>query len=86
MTPEPGFADWAHAVLLTLKELEDKTYRFVVDMVAEMPLILALLRIEQAPHWTTLHRAAQRFRGSVIARLIAYVLCSAQKASAYVRA
>jgi hypothetical protein len=62
---------WAHAVLLALKELEDKTYRFVVDMIAEMPLILALLRIEQASHWTTLHKAAQRFRGSLIERLVA---------------
>lgn len=62
---------WAHACLLALKELEDKTYRFIVDMVAEMPNILALLEIEQAPHWTTLHKAAQRFGGSLIERLVA---------------
>ena len=61
---------WAHAILLALKELEEKTYRFIVDMVAEMPQILALLEISQAPHWTTLHKAAQRFRGSLIERLV----------------
>lgn len=61
---------WAHAILLALKELEEKTYRFIVDMVAEMPQILALLGISQAPHWTTLHKAAQRFRGSLIERLV----------------
>lgn len=62
---------WAHAVLLALKELESKSYRFIVDMLAEMPSILALLEIDQAPHWTTLHKAAQRFRGSLIEKLIA---------------
>jgi hypothetical protein len=62
---------WAHACILALKELEEKTYRFIVDMVAEMTNILALLGIPQAPHWTTLHKAAQRFRGSLIERIVA---------------
>ena len=62
---------WAHACLLALKQLEDKTYRFVVDMVDEMQKILDLLRIKHAPHWTTLQKAAQRVRGSLIERLVA---------------
>ena len=62
---------WAHACLLALKELENKPYRFIVDMVAEMQNLLTLLEIEQAPHWTTLHKAAQRFRGSLIERVVA---------------
>ena len=62
---------WAHACILALKELENKPYRFIVDMVAEMQNILALLEIRQAPHWTTLHKAAQRFRGSLIERVVA---------------
>lgn len=62
---------WAHACILALKQLEDKTYRFIVDMVAEMWNILELLGIEQAPHWTTLQKAAQRLRGSIIERLVA---------------
>lgn len=61
----------AHAVLFALKQLEDKTYRFIVDMVAEMPRILALLDIEQAPHWTTLHKAVQRLQGTLAGRLVA---------------
>ena len=61
---------WAHAILLALKQLEEKTYRFIVDMIAEMSRILELLNIQQAPHWTTLHKAAQRFRGSLIERLV----------------
>lgn len=61
---------WAHAILLALKQLEEKTYRFIVDMITEMSRILALLNIQQAPHWTTLHKAAQRFRGSLIERLV----------------
>ena len=62
---------WAHACLLALKELENKPYRFIVDMIAEMQNILALLEIGQAPHWTTLQKAAQRFRGSLIERVVA---------------
>ena len=62
---------WANACILALKQLEDKTYRFIVDMVAEMQSILELLGIEQAPHWTTLHKAAQRMLGSFIERLVA---------------
>lgn len=62
---------WAHACLLALKQLEDKTYRFIVDMVAEMPRILGLLGISQAPHWTTLHKAVQRLQGSLAGRLVA---------------
>lgn len=61
----------AHAVLFALKELEDKTYRFIVDMVAEMPTILTLIGISQAPHWTTLHKAAQRLRGTLAGQLVA---------------
>src|SRR3989338_10689144 len=62
---------WAHATLFALKQLEDKTYRFIVDMVAEMPRILTLLEIEQAPHWTALHKAVQRLQGTLAGRLVA---------------
>src|SRR3989339_868688 len=62
---------WTHATLLALKELESKSYRFIVDMLAEMPAILNLLEIDQAPHWTTLHKAAQRLRGSLVGKLVA---------------
>lgn len=62
---------WVHARILALKQLEDKTYRFIADMVAEMPRILELLNIRQAPHWTTLQKAAQRLQGGLVERLIA---------------
>lgn len=62
---------WAHVALFALKQLEDKSYRFIVDMVAEMPKVLALLGIAQAPHWTTLQKAAKRLRGNLAAKLVA---------------
>jgi hypothetical protein len=62
---------WAHAAMLALKELEEKTYRFIVEMLSEMPAIMALLEIKQAPHWTTLHKAAQRMRGTIIEKIVA---------------
>lgn len=61
----------AHACILALKQLEDKSYRFIADMVEEMLGILVLLDIKQAPHWTTLQKAAERIRGSFIERLVA---------------
>ncbi|MDO8642290.1 MAG: transposase [Candidatus Woesearchaeota archaeon] len=54
-----------------MKELEEKTYRFIVDTIAEMPEIMALIGIQQAPHWTTLHKAAKRFRYSLIEKIVA---------------
>ena len=62
---------WVHATLLALKQLEDKTYRSIVDMISEMFRIQALLEIAQAPHWTTLHKAAKRLRASLIEQLVA---------------
>jgi len=62
---------WVHAILFALKQLEDKTYRSVVDMLEEMPRILGLLGIEQAPHWTTLQKAISRMHGSLAERLVA---------------
>lgn len=62
---------WVHAALLTLKALEDKSYRFIVELIDEMPNILALLDILESPHWTTLHKAAQRLKGSFVERLVA---------------
>ena len=62
---------WAHAALLALKQLEDKSYRFIVDMLEEMQGILALLDISQAPHWTTLQKAAKRLQGSFVGKLVA---------------
>lgn len=62
---------WAHATLLALKELESKSYRFIADMASEMQSILNLLEINQAPHWTTLQKAAQRLRGSLVEKLVA---------------
>ena len=28
------FGVWAHAIIFALKQVEDKTYRFIVDMIA----------------------------------------------------
>src|SRR3989338_11590571 len=75
---------WANAVLFGIKQLEDKPYRLVVEMAAEMPNILSLLGINQAPHWTTLHKAVQRFLGSLVERLVAVFV--RQTKSAKVRA
>lgn len=62
---------WVNIVLLALKQLEDKSYRWVVEMVEEMTHILELLGIHHAPHWTTVHKGAQKIQGTLICSLIA---------------
>ena len=62
---------WVHVVFLALRGLENKSYRWIAEMIVEMQNILELLGIQQAPHWTTLHKAEQRLRNSFVMRLIA---------------
>src|SRR3989344_6084819 len=52
---------WVNVAILALRQLEDKSYRFVVELAAEMPNVLVLLEIADAPHWTTLHKAVPPF-------------------------
>jgi hypothetical protein len=62
---------WANACLLALKAFEDKSYRFIVELVSMMPEILRILEIENAPHFTTLQKAATRLRDLLVKKLIA---------------
>ena len=62
---------WANASLLALKALEDKSYRFIVELVAMMPEILELLQLEKVPHFTTLQKAAARLGDLFVKRIVA---------------
>ncbi len=62
---------WANACLLALKALEDKSYRFIVELVSLMPEILKLLELQDIPHFTTLQKAAARLGDILVKRLIA---------------
>lgn len=65
---------WANVALLALRQLEDKSYRWIAELVDEMSTLLAALQIPYAPHWTTLHKAAKRIKGSVIEALVARIV------------
>jgi hypothetical protein len=75
------YNEWAHAVLLSLKQLFDKSYRFVVEQIALMTPLLALLGIADAPHFTTLQKAAARFHGTMIERVVASFVSSTKSQS-----
>jgi len=75
---------WVNVAILALRQLEDKSYRFVVELAAEMPNVLVLLEIADAPHWTTLHKAAKKLKGSFIERLVAAIVAATK--STFVRA
>lgn len=62
---------WANTCLLALKALENKSYRFIVELVSVMPEILKLLELENAPHFTTLQKAAARLGDMFVKRIIA---------------
>lgn len=75
------YNEWAHAVLLSFKQLFDKSYRFVVEQLALMTPLLQVLGISEAPHFTTLHKASQRFRGTLIERVVASFVSSTKSQS-----
>lgn len=75
------YNEWAHAVLLSFKQLFDKSYRFVIEQLALMTPLLHLLGISEAPHFTTLHKASQRFRGTLIERVVASFVSSTKSQS-----
>lgn len=75
------YNEWAHAVLLSFKQLFDKSYRFVVEQLALMTPLLQLLGISEVPHFTTLQKASQRFRGTLIERVIASFVSSTKSLS-----
>lgn len=62
---------WANTCLLALKGLEDKSYRFIVELVSMMPDILSLLELKRAPHFTTLQKAAERMGDPWVKQLVA---------------
>ena len=59
------FSQHDHVVMLTLKEIESRAYREFVDWLNPEELELA-----KVPHFTTPHKASQRFKNSTIALLI----------------
>lgn len=70
------YNEWAHAVLLSFKQLFDKSYRFVIEQLALMTPLLQVLGISQAPHFTTMQKASQRFRGTLIERVVSSFVSS----------
>jgi len=65
---------WANACLLALRSLEDKSYRSIVELVSMMPEILKLIGLENAPHFTTLQKAAARLSDLFVKKLIAGIV------------
>lgn len=59
------FSQHDHVVMLTLREIESRAYREFADWLCPEELELA-----KAPHFTTPHKASQRFKNSMIALLI----------------
>lgn len=70
------YNEWAHAVLLSFKQLFDKSYRFVVEQIALMTPLFTVLGIPGVPHFTTLQKASQRFRGTLIEHIISSFVSS----------
>lgn len=65
------FNNWAHIVLLALRQRMDKSYREFCDIIEVCTEILSLLGISQAPHFTTLQKAARRLRANFLEKVMA---------------
>jgi transposase len=59
------FSQHDHIIMLTLREIESRSYREFVDW-----LNPEKLNVSHTPHFTTPHKAGQRFANSVIALLV----------------
>jgi len=75
------YNEWAHAILLSFKQLFDKSYRFVIEQIALMTPLLSILGIPCAPHFTTLQKASQRFQGTLIEKIVSSFVSSTKSQS-----
>jgi len=65
------FSNWIHIVLLALRQRMDKSYREFYDIIDVCTEILNLLAIKNAPHFTTLQKAAKRLQAKFLEKIIA---------------
>lgn len=65
------FNNWIHIILLAIRQRMDKSYREFCDIIDVCTEILNLLGISQAPHFTTLQKAAKRLRMSFLEKIMA---------------
>lgn len=64
------YGNWTHIVLLALRQEFDKSYRDIEDILDVCTEILELLGIKQAPHFTTLQKAAKRLKVSFLEKIM----------------
>lgn len=65
------YGNWTHIVLLALRQRMDKSYREFVAILEMCTELLQVLGIAQAPHFTTLQKAARRLRVSFLEKIMA---------------
>ncbi len=59
------FSQHDHIIMLTLREIESRSYREFVDWLSP-----AELRLSKVPFFNTLHKASKRFKNGIIALLV----------------
>ena len=64
------YGNWTHIALLALKQEFDKSYRNLQDILDVCTEILDLLGIKEAPHFTTLQKAAKRLRVQFLEKIM----------------
>ena len=64
------YNNWTHIILLALRQRMDKSYREFCDVLDVCTEILSLLGIKQAPHFTTLQKAAKRLKIQVLEKIV----------------
>ena len=67
---------YSHIVLLALKQEFDKSYRALEDILDVCTEVLKLLGIKEAPHLTTLQKAAKRLRVQFLDKIMSDLSCS----------
>ena len=64
------YSNWIHIILLALRQIMDKSYRTFIEILEVCTELLDFIGIVKAPHFTTLQKAAKRFRATFLEKLI----------------
>ncbi len=68
------YDNYQHIVLLIIKQYERKGYERFVEDLPDKPYLIEFLNLESLPHFTALHKFAQRIKQTVLELILAMAL------------
>lgn len=73
------YTQWQHIILLALRQLRGMGYWGFVKELPDYTALLEFLKLNTVPHATTLQKAAERFKGTSIERIVEEYIANGRK-------